>query len=155
MGNTHFCVVSRWNDTGCDLWTLFLTHYLVKMGLNSHKSVLFNVIEQIMNFPVIYGFPYLFLVHPFKNVGQMGQKWAKIHLSPVSFLCDTSHICFSCSRNQLSLIPPFICQLQSLEVLLAANNKLVSLPEEIGRLEKLMQLVSIVFFYVTFCSQSV
>ncbi len=48
-----------------------------------------------------------------------------------------------CSRNQLSMIPPFICQLQSLEVLLAANNKLVSLPEEIGRLEKLMQLVGI------------
>ena len=29
---------------------IFLTHYFVKMGLNSHKSVLFNVIEQIMNF---------------------------------------------------------------------------------------------------------
>ena len=48
------------------------------------------------------------------------------------------------SRNQLSTIPPFICQLQSLEVLLASNNKLVSLPEEIGHLEKLMELVSIV-----------
>ena len=43
------------------------------MGINSHKSVLFNVIEQIMNFPMIYGYPYLFLVHPFRNVGHMGQ----------------------------------------------------------------------------------
>ncbi len=30
---------------------LFLTRYLVKMDLN--KPVLFNVIEQIVNFPVI------------------------------------------------------------------------------------------------------
>ena len=52
-------------------------------------------------------------------------------------------IFFLFSRNQLTNIPPFICQLQSLEVLLASNNKLVSLPEEIGRLDKLMDLVSI------------
>ena len=43
------------------------------MGLNSQKLVLFNVIEQIINFPMIYGYPYLFLVHLVKNVGQMGQ----------------------------------------------------------------------------------
>ena len=48
--------------------------------------------------------------------------------------------CFS--RNQLCNIPPFICQLQRLEVLLACNNKLVSLPEEIGKLDRLMDLVS-------------
>lgn len=48
---------------------------------------------------------------------------------------------FSLSRNQLSNIPPFISQLQALEVLIACNNRLVSLPEEIGQLEKLMELV--------------
>ena len=62
-----------------------LTHYLVKMGLNSQKLVLFDGIEQIMNFSVICGYPYLFLVHLVKNLAQMSQKWAKIHLSPVSF----------------------------------------------------------------------
>ena len=47
--------------------------------------------------------------------------------------------CFS--RNQLSHIPPVLCRLRHLEVLLATNNKLVSLPEEIGELEHLMELV--------------
>ena len=42
------------------------------MGLKYHKSVLFNAIEQIMNFPVIYDYPYL--LHLVKNVSQMGQK---------------------------------------------------------------------------------
>jgi len=46
-----------------------------------------------------------------------------------------------CSRNQLSVIPPFISRLELLQVLLVSNNKLVSLPEEIGRLKRLMQLV--------------
>ncbi len=51
-------------------------------------------------------------------------------------------VLYVCSRNQLANIPPFVCQLQSLEVLHASNNRLVSLPEEIGRLEHLMDLVS-------------
>ena len=70
----------------------FLTHYFVKIGLNSHKSILFIVIEQIINFPVIYGYPYLFPVRLVKNVSQMGKKWAKIDLSPVSFSRDSSHM---------------------------------------------------------------
>ena len=52
------------------------------------------------------------------------------------------------SRNQLSIIPSFISQLQALEVLIASHNRLVSLPEELGVLDKLMELVSI------FCSHN-
>lgn len=52
-----------------------------------------------------------------------------------------SIVLFFCSRNQLSVLPPFLCQLQSLEVLLASNNRLVSLPEEINQLERLMEIV--------------
>lgn len=48
-----------------------------------------------------------------------------------------------CSRNQLTVIPPFIKCLQALEVFLASHNKLVSLPEEIGELKRLMEIVSI------------
>lgn len=48
---------------------------------------------------------------------------------------------FCFSRNQLSIIPSFISQLQALEVLIASHNRLVSLPEEIGVLDKLMELV--------------
>jgi len=51
-----------------------------------------------------------------------------------------------CSRNQLSMMPPFISRLELLQVLLVSNNKLVSLPEEIGRLKHLMQLVSRLVF---------
>jgi len=39
------------------------------------------------------------------------------------------------------MVPPFICELELLEILLASDNKLVSLPEEIGRLQRLMHLV--------------
>lgn len=46
------------------------------------------------------------------------------------------------SRNQLTVIPPFIKCLQALEVFLASHNKLVSLPEEIGELKRLMEIVS-------------
>ena len=53
------------------------------------------------------------------------------------------------SRNQLSMIPPFIAQLQALEVLHASNNKLVSLPEEIGRLKRLMDLVRLTLVCVS------
>ena len=73
-----------------------------EMGLNSHKSVLFKVIEKIINFPVIYGYPYVFLLRLVKNVGQMGQKWVKIHLSSVSYLCDSSLMRSSpCQRRPL------------------------------------------------------
>ena len=36
---------------------IFLTYYLVQMGLNTHKLVFFKVIEQIMTSPVTYGYP--------------------------------------------------------------------------------------------------
>nr|XP_033780931.1 leucine-rich repeat and calponin homology domain-containing protein 4 isoform X2 [Geotrypetes seraphini] len=43
------------------------------------------------------------------------------------------------SRNQLSLLPPYICHLP-LKVLIVGNNKLVSLPDNIGMLRSLRQL---------------
>ncbi|XP_054838043.1 DISP complex protein LRCH3 isoform X3 [Eublepharis macularius] len=43
------------------------------------------------------------------------------------------------SRNQLSTLPVHLCSLP-LKVLIASNNKLVSLPEEIGHLRQLMEL---------------
>ncbi|XP_061493547.1 DISP complex protein LRCH3 isoform X10 [Rhineura floridana] len=43
------------------------------------------------------------------------------------------------SRNQLSTLPVHLCSLP-LKVLIASNNKLVSLPEEIGQLRCLMEL---------------
>ncbi|XP_048362941.1 DISP complex protein LRCH3 [Sphaerodactylus townsendi] len=43
------------------------------------------------------------------------------------------------SRNQLSTLPVHLCSLP-LKVLIASNNKLVSLPEEIGNLRHLMEL---------------
>ncbi|XP_072033619.1 LOW QUALITY PROTEIN: DISP complex protein LRCH3-like [Amphiura filiformis] len=43
------------------------------------------------------------------------------------------------SRNQLSVLPPAICDL-SLEVLIVSNNKLVSLPPEIGLVKELLHL---------------
>lgn len=45
-----------------------------------------------------------------------------------------------CSRNQLSALPACLCGLP-LKVLIASNNKLGSLPEEIGQLKQLMELV--------------
>ncbi|XP_030043116.1 leucine-rich repeat and calponin homology domain-containing protein 4 isoform X2 [Microcaecilia unicolor] len=43
------------------------------------------------------------------------------------------------SRNQLSLMPPYVCHLP-LKVLIVSNNKLVSLPDNIGMLRILRQL---------------
>lgn len=51
-------------------------------------------------------------------------------------------VCVSCSRNQLSVLPAVICSLP-LKVLIACNNKLVSLPEELGQLRHLTELVSV------------
>jgi Leucine-rich repeat (LRR) protein len=48
---------------------------------------------------------------------------------------------FFSSRNQLSYIPPALCKLPNLEVLIINNNKLISLPEEIGQLDRLIELV--------------
>lgn len=45
------------------------------------------------------------------------------------------------NSNNLTYIPASLCNLASLQVLTINNNKLVSLPEEIGRLDKLIQLV--------------
>lgn len=45
------------------------------------------------------------------------------------------------SRNQLSTLPVHLCSLP-LKVLIASNNKLVSIPEEIGHLRQLTELVS-------------
>lgn len=45
------------------------------------------------------------------------------------------------NSNNLTYIPSCLCNLTSLEVLTINNNKLVSLPEEIGQLDKLIQLV--------------
>lgn len=45
------------------------------------------------------------------------------------------------SRNQLSTLPGPICSLP-LKVLIACNNKLLSLPEELGQLRQLTELVS-------------
>lgn len=59
-----------------------------------------------------------------------------------------------CSRNQLSVIPPFISRLELLQVLLVSNNKLVSLPEEIGRLKHLMQLVRCLHFSVVVVTET-
>ncbi|NXA78884.1 LRCH3 protein, partial [Thryothorus ludovicianus] len=43
------------------------------------------------------------------------------------------------SRNQLSTLPVYLCNLP-LKVLIASNNKLVSIPEEIGELKQLTEL---------------
>lgn len=48
----------------------------------------------------------------------------------------------SFSRNQLTFIPSGLCKLPNLEVLILNNNKLLSLPEEIGQLERLIELVT-------------
>uniref|UniRef100_A0A8D0G217 Uncharacterized protein n=1 Tax=Sphenodon punctatus TaxID=8508 RepID=A0A8D0G217_SPHPU len=45
------------------------------------------------------------------------------------------------SRNLLSTLPKYLFDLP-LKVLVVSNNKLVSIPEEIGKLRDLMELVS-------------
>lgn len=55
-------------------------------------------------------------------------------------ITDDFYVLFCCSRNQLSSLPACLCGLP-LKVLIASNNKLGSLPEEIGQLKQLMELV--------------
>lgn len=66
--------------------------------------------------------------------------------SSISIFIDHSLIF---SRNQLTFIPAPLCKLQNLEVLLLHNNKLVSLPEEIGQLKRLIELVRSPSFSLT------
>lgn len=55
--------------------------------------------------------------------------------------CDIiPNILFCCSRNQICSLPPCLCSLP-LRVLNASNNRLDSLPETIGQLHNLMELV--------------
>lgn len=46
------------------------------------------------------------------------------------------------SRNQLSVLPKFLFNLP-LKVLVVSNNKLLSIPEEIGKAKDLTELVSV------------
>lgn len=58
------------------------------------------------------------------------------------------------SRNLLSVLPKYLFSLP-LKVLLVSNNKLVSIPEEIGKAKELMELVSSLFLQVhmNFCKE--
>lgn len=67
------------------------------------------------------------LLHAFLNVGQC--------------------FIFLNSRNLLSVLPKYLFSLP-LKVLLVSNNKLVSIPEEIGKAKELMELVSSVYVSV-------
>ena len=49
-----------------------------------------------------------------------------------------------CRHNSLASIPPCVCQLQKLSVLLLSHNKLTELPVAIGQLTQLEELVGIV-----------
>lgn len=49
-------------------------------------------------------------------------------------------MCFFCSRNLLTVLPKYLFNLP-LKVLLVSNNKLVSIPDEIGKAKDLMELV--------------
>ncbi|NXD48866.1 LRCH3 protein, partial [Corvus moneduloides] len=67
---------------------------------------------------------------------------AVLNLQSLTFLnISSDYFVFflSKSRNQLSILPVHLCSLP-LKVLIASNNKLVSIPEEIGRLRQLTEL---------------
>lgn len=63
------------------------------------------------------------------------------------------------SRNLLSVLPKYLFSLP-LKVLLVSNNKLVSIPEEIGKAKELMELVSSVYvsvhrnLYMLYCQSN-
>lgn len=54
------------------------------------------------------------------------------------------------SRNLLSVLPKYLFNLP-LKVLVVSNNKLVSIPEEIGKAKELMELVSGVYSFLHIC----
>ncbi|KAK5868138.1 hypothetical protein PBY51_009178 [Eleginops maclovinus] len=58
---------------------------------------------------------------------------------PESLLNLQSLTYLNLSRNQLCVLPPVVCSLP-LKVLIAGNNKLLSLPEEVGQLRHLTEL---------------
>ncbi|NXG46254.1 LRCH3 protein, partial [Psilopogon haemacephalus] len=68
---------------------------------------------------------------------------AVLNLQSLTFLNISSDdnvlFFFPKSRNQLSTLPVHLCSLP-LKVLIASNNKLVSIPEEIGQLKQLTEL---------------
>ncbi|NWW60003.1 LRCH3 protein, partial [Ifrita kowaldi] len=67
---------------------------------------------------------------------------AILNLQSLTFLnISSDYFVFflSKSRNQLSVLPVHLCKLP-LKVLIASNNKLVSIPEEIGHLRQLTEL---------------
>ncbi|NXP18907.1 LRCH3 protein, partial [Scytalopus superciliaris] len=67
---------------------------------------------------------------------------AVLNLQSLTFLnISTDYFVFSLSksRNQLSVLPVHLCSLP-LKVLIASNNKLVVIPEEIGQLRQLTEL---------------
>ncbi|NXM77425.1 LRCH3 protein, partial [Serilophus lunatus] len=67
---------------------------------------------------------------------------AVLNLQSLTFLnisSDYFGFFLSKSRNQLSTLPVHLCSLP-LKVLIASNNKLVSIPEEIGQLKQLTEL---------------
>lgn len=75
------------------------------------------------------------------------ERWQFFSLSGGLWLSSFSAYPFS--RNQLSTLPVHLCDLP-LKVLIASNNKLVSLPEEIGHLRYLTELVSEYFIFWLF-----
>ncbi|NXP76898.1 LRCH3 protein, partial [Ramphastos sulfuratus] len=64
---------------------------------------------------------------------------AVLNLQSLTFLNISVFFFFPKSRNQLSTLPVHLCSLP-LKVLIASNNKLVSIPEEIGQLRQLTEL---------------
>ncbi|NXF88688.1 LRCH3 protein, partial [Eubucco bourcierii] len=64
---------------------------------------------------------------------------AVLNLQSLTFLNIRFFFSFPKSRNQLSTLPVHLCSLP-LKVLIASNNKLVSIPEEIGQLRQLTEL---------------
>lgn len=92
--------------------------------------------------------------------GDRSTQWLVIHVQFSCIVTVTQFriFFFCCSRNQICSLPPCLCRLP-LRVLNASNNRLDSLPESIGQLHNLMELVwslfklwyLLVFFLPVFC----
>ena len=95
------------------------TDYSVKIVLISHKSVLFNAIKQIINFPVIY-----ISCTSCQKCLTSGPKWAKIDMSPVLVSCDSSrrnlHIGRFDDGNSLCLLFLYLFSLPIVVILMFA-----------------------------------